>query len=316
MHHVLGLSKKKLTLIEEIKRGLSKFPKELPCKLLYDKKGSVLFDKISQLEEYYPTRTENTIMQNHVHEMANCIGEKVLLIEYGSGSSIKIRALLNVLKNLIGYIPVDISNEHLNQSVGELKAIYPHILIRPVYADYTQFFSLPYLGESKKRVIYFPGSTIGNFHPKEAIQFLSGVARVCQSGGGVLIGVDLKKKHSLLNAAYDDKKGITAKFNKNILNHLNNRFNADIDLDNFKHQAFFNEEKGRVEMHLVCLKDLSFNVDGMHITMAKGESIWTESSYKYTLDEFESIARQTGLRVEKVWTDDNHYFSVQYLSVT
>ncbi len=313
--HVFELTKKKLTLLEEVKKGLSKPQKELPCKFLYDKKGSVLFDKICQLEEYYPTRTENAIMQNYVKEMADYIGEKTLLIEYGSGSSIKIRSLLNVLKNPAGYIPVDISKEHLNQSVSVLKKIYPHILIHPIHADYTQSFSLPYLKNTKKRVVYFPGSTIGNFHPQESVEFLSRVAKFCMQGGGVLIGVDLKKENSLLNAAYDDKEGMTAKFNKNILDHLNSRFDSNINLDNFKHMAFFNEEKGRIEMHLVSRKKLSFDIDEMSFSMKKGESIWTESSYKYTIDEFESMARQSGLMVEQVWTDSKHLFSVQYLSV-
>ena len=315
MQHIVELTKEDITLLDEIKRGLSQTQKELPCKLLYDKKGSALFDKICHLEEYYPTRTENAIMQAWVGEMADYIGEGILLIEYGSGSSIKIRSLLNVLKNPAGYIPIDISREHLEESVGILRDIYPHIVIHPVCTDYTKSFSLPRLGKTNKRVVYFPGSTIGNFHPQEAIEFLAGVARVCKPGGGVLIGVDLKKEHSLLNAAYDDREGITAEFNKNILNHLNYLFDANIDLNHFKHKAFFNEDQGRVEMHLVCQEDIFFNIDGKYITMEAGETIWTESSYKYSLDEFESLSRQAGLRVEKVWTDANGYFSVQYLSV-
>ena len=318
MQHSVELKEEKislLSLLDEIKHGLSQKQKQLPCKLLYNREGSVLFDKICELEEYYPTRTENDIMEKYVGEMAEYIGEGTLLIEYGSGSSVKIRSLLNVLKNLVGYVPIDISKDHLEQSVNILKDIYPQIHIFPVWADYTKSFFLPKIDDVKKRVVYFPGSTIGNFHPQEAIEFLSKMSQVCKKNGGVLIGVDLKKQHSLLNAAYDDKQGITAEFNKNILNHLNYLFDADIDLNLFDHKAFFNQGKSRVEMHLVCMEDLSFNVDGKYISMEEGETIWTESSYKYTLDEFESLSRQAGLQVEKVWTDENSYFSVQYLSV-
>lgn len=315
MQQSIELKEKKISLLEEIKNGLSQEQKQLPCKLLYNQRGSALFDKICDLEEYYPTRTENAIMQKHVSEMANYIGEGALLIEYGSGSSIKIRSLLNVIKNLVGYIPIDISRDHLEQSANILRDIYPHILIQPIWADYTKSFFLSRLDNVSKRVVYFPGSTIGNFHPQEAIKFLSRMATVSEKNGGILIGVDLKKEQDLLNAAYDDKKGITAEFNKNILNHLNYLFDSDIDLNLFKHRAFFNQDKSRVEMHLVCQEDMSFNVDGKYVSIEEGETIWTESSYKYTLDEFESLSRQAGLRVEKVWTDDNNYFSVQYLSI-
>ena len=316
MSHTIELTTEDMVLLDEVKAGLASPQKELPCKLLYDEQGSFLFDKICDLEEYYPTRTEVSIMDQYANEMTNYIGEGTLLIEYGSGSSVKIRSLLDALKNPSGYIAIDISKEHLEKSVACLRNLYPHILINSICADYTKSFSLPNVAREQKKVIYFPGSTIGNFHPKEVIKFLSGIAGICGLDGGMLIGVDLVKSHSILNAAYNDNEGVTAEFNKNILKHLNNRFNVNLNPDYFKHKAFFNRDKSRVEMHLVCQEDISFQIDGRYFNLDEGETIWTESSYKYSLSSFEHLANQAGLKVKKIWTDPKQYFSVQYLSFT
>jgi len=302
-------------IFNEVLKGLTSPQKYLPSKLFYDEKGSELFDKITRLDEYYLTRTEIKIMLENIEEMSSLLGEGTLLIELGSGSSIKIRLLLDHIPGLAGYVPVDISAEHLLQSCETLKIDHPNLDIFPVAADYTKDFDLP---EIKKpydhRAVYFPGSTIGNFTPGEAKLFLGRIAKLCGKNGGLIIGVDLIKERKTLEKAYNDKLGVTAQFNMNILKRLNNELNTDFDLNKFKHFAFFNIVENRIEMHLVSKEIQNVNLDGTAIQFKKGETITTEYSYKYTLESFAGLASDF-FDVRKVWTDENELFSVQYLRV-
>ncbi|HSH03381.1 MAG TPA: L-histidine N(alpha)-methyltransferase [Anaerolineae bacterium] len=300
----------------EVLEGLRRTPKELPSKLFYDAAGSKLFDQICELEEYYPTRTELGIMSRSVGEMVALLGDDCLLIEYGSGSSQKTHVLLDAWSGLAGYVPVDISKQHLWQSAQRIAAEYPQLPVLPVAADYTQSFTLPDFDKPiSHRVVYFPGSTIGNFKHEAAQAFLGQIAELVGESGGLLIGVDLKKDPVVLHAAYNDALGITAAFNLNMLTHLNRAVGSDFDVDAFRHRAIYNEVEGRIEMHLVSEKAQVVAVAGEQIAFEEGEWIWTESSYKYTLAEFESLAGAVGWRVEQVWTDENKLFSVQYLSL-
>lgn len=299
---------------EEAIHGLTQAPKTLPCKFFYDARGSALFDQICKLDEYYPTRTEMGIMQAHAHEMSALLGDNCRLVEYGSGSSLKTRVLLDNARNLAAYVPVDISREHLGRTAAGLERAYPHIPILPVCADYTQPFDLPQ-GRAARTVVYFPGSTIGNFPPPQAREFLARIAQICGQGGGLLIGVDLKKSAAVLEPAYNDKAGVTAAFNLNLLTRMNRELGADFALTHWAHHAFYNTLHGRIEMHLVSLQAQTVTVGRECISFRAGERIHTESSYKYALDEFACLAEDAGLTVQRVWTDDNHLFSVQYLTI-
>lgn len=299
----------------EILRGLRKSQKELPSKYLYDEQGSQWFDRITQLEEYYPTRTETTIMENSIHEMVDIIGPNALLIEYGSGSSVKTRTLLDHLNNPAGYVPIDISREHLMASAEQIRSEYPGLEVLPVCADYTLSFDIPESSTPPaKRVVYFPGSTIGNFDPVPAQHFMEEIATVCGPGGALMIGVDLKKVPVVLHNAYNDHEGVTAAFNLNLLERINRELDGDFQIEHFKHYAFYNPLKGRIEMHIISLKEQIVHIDGVSVPFENGESIWTESSYKYNLKEFAELAETAGFEVDHVWTDDREWFSVQYLT--
>ncbi|MGE5846591.1 MAG: L-histidine N(alpha)-methyltransferase [Ignavibacteria bacterium] len=302
-------------IFNEVLHGLTSPKKYLPSKLFYDEKGSELFDKITELDEYYLTRTEIKIMMDNIEEMSSLLGEGTLLVELGSGSSIKIRLLLEHIPGLAGYVPVDISEEHLLQSCLTLNADYPNLDIFPVAADYMKDFELPEIKKNyDHKAVYFPGSTIGNFKPEEAKRFLKRIANICGKNGGLIIGVDLLKDKKTLEEAYNDKLGVTAEFNLNILKHLNNELNTDFKLDKFSHRALFNDSKSRIEMHLVSREMQNIKLDGTIVQLKKGESITTEYSYKYTLAGFAELASDY-FEVRKVWTDDNELFSVQYLRV-
>ncbi len=303
------------TFRQDILRGLRKPRKELYSKYFYDEKGAQLFEQITELEEYYPTRTELAIMQNAIEEITDLLGSDCLLVEYGSGSSWKTRILLDHLVQPTAYVPIDISKEHLTASAQALAEAYPEIEILPVCADYTSDFQIPDPGRPAARtVVYYPGSTIGNFDPEPARLFLSNIAKVSRKGG-LLIGVDLKKDFNVLHRAYNDQEGITAEFNLNLLRRINREMGADIPLEQFSHYAFYNPSEGRIEMHLASLKDQRVQIDGTEISFTQGESIWTESSYKYTLAEFGDLARRSGFEVRHVWVDLERLFSVQYLTV-
>jgi dimethylhistidine N-methyltransferase len=300
----------------EVLRGLRSPQKELPCKLFYDDRGSQLFEQITALDEYYPTRAERRIMRAAGSEIAARVGPECLLIEYGSGSSQKTRILLDNLERPAGYVPIDISREQLGDSAAAVAEAYPGLRVLPVCGDYTGSLEMPkQLPACKRRLAYYPGSTIGNFVPEDARRFLTRIAEVCGRGGGLLIGVDLKKDPMMLHRAYNDVLGITAAFNLNILERLNNELGANFALDQFRHYAFYNPVFARVEMHLVSLKEQLVRLNDAYIHFDRGESIWTEASYKYNPPEFAALAAAAGWRVEQVWTDDRGLFSVQYLSV-
>jgi dimethylhistidine N-methyltransferase len=302
-----------LLLREELLSGLRQPQKTLPSKYFYDEIGSALFEEICTLPEYYPTRTEIGILRNNIGDIAAHIGSDCLLVEYGSGASVKIRLLLDHLDRIAGYVPIDISAGHLLQATETLSRLYPDLTIEPVPADYTQDFALPAMEvRHAQRVVFFPGSTIGNFTPRQARQFLGHIAAVAGNGGGLLIGVDMKKDVSILEAAYNDSRGVTAEFNKNMLVRLNAEFDADFDPEAFRHHAVWNGMHGRIEMHLVSLHEQCVHVAGERILFRRSESILTEYSYKYRPEEFADLAKPF-FRVEKVWTDARRLFSVQFL---
>ncbi len=300
----------------EVIESLSRPQKELSCKYLYDAEGSRLFDRICELDEYYPTRTETKILNDQAEEIAGLLGRDCLLAEYGSGSSVKTRILLDKARDLAAYVPVDMSREHWQCSSDELKRDYPALRVLPVCADYTQDFDLPAMDFTVARtVVFFPGSTIGNFSPANAKNFLHRIATLCGAGGGLIIGVDLKKDKKVLERAYDDKEGVTAAFNLNLLTHLNRELGADFQIETFSHRAFFNEDESRIEMHLVSLQEQKVHLNGSTIQFQKGETIHTENSHKYGLEQFAMLANEAGWDVKKVWTDEDKLFSVQYLTV-
>lgn len=299
--------------LREVLCGLQKSQKELYSKYFYDERGSQLFEQICTLEEYYPTRTELSILQNCAHEIAELLGARIQLIEYGSGSSKKTRILLDALHEPGAYVPIDISKEHLLISAVSLAFLYPDLEVLPVCADYTSAFEIPKPGKcARQRIAFFPGSTIGNFDPEPARRFLARIASECQ---GLLIGVDLKKDFTILHRAYNDDEHITACFNKNILVRINRELGATFNVEQFEHYAFYNPGKSRVEMHLVSLIDQEVCIGDVRVPFGSGESIWTESSYKYTSEEFAMLAAEAGFRVARVWTDEQKLFSVQYLTV-
>ena len=299
---------------EEVLRGLLSPQKELPCKLLYDETGSQLFEQICDLDEYYPTRSELRIMRASAADMAARLGPDCLLIEYGSGSSTKTPLLLDHMDRPAGYVPIDISREVLRASAEAISRRYPRLRVLPLCRDYTAEIQVPRTRPpAARRVAYYPGSTIGNFVPNDARRFLSRIGDVCGSGGGLLVGVDLKKDPLMLHRAYNDALGITAAFNLNILMRLNREMAATFAVDRFRHYAFYNPVFARVEMHLVSLVPQVVSVAGVDVAFERGESIWTEASYKYSQDEFAELAASAGWRVEQTWTDDRGLFSVQYL---
>lgn len=298
----------------EALRGLRRDPKELPCKYFYDAQGSALFERICELEAYYPTRTELAIMDAHAGAMTAALGPRCLLVEYGSGSSEKTRTLLDHLEDPAAYVPVDISREPLLRAAEALAKRYPDVPVIPVCADFTRPFRVPEPPRpARRRAVYFPGSTIGNFTPDRAVDLLRGMRRVAGAGGGLLIGVDLKKDVARLERAYDDPEGVTAAFNKNLLVRMNRELGADFDPDAFAHRAVWNEADGRIEMHLVSRVAQRVRVAGETVRFAAGETICTEHSHKYTLEGFAALGAAAGFRVERVWTDAERLFSVQWL---
>lgn len=306
---------KRDTFMDDVIEGLSRPRKELSCKYFYDERGSALFDEICDLEAYYPTRTELGIMRECSRQMAEQVGPEALLVEYGSGSSRKTHHLLDVLEDPVAYVPLDISGEHLRRSAQAISDAYPALEVLPFCADYTQPFELPAPARKPQRtVVYFPGSTIGNFHPHEAVEFMSRIGDVIGSGGGLLIGVDLHKDTATLERAYDDDLGVTAEFNKNLLARINRELGGTFALQRFRHRARYDERQRRIEMRLESLQDQIVRVAHRQFTFRAGESIVTEYSYKYTRENFAALARDAGLAVERVWTDERDRFSVQMLS--
>jgi dimethylhistidine N-methyltransferase len=300
----------------DVLAGLSAPAKTLPCKYLYDDRGSRLFDQICELPEYYPTRTELGILLRHIGDMATALGDGCLVIEYGSGSGLKTPLLLERLRHPAGYVPVDIGRDHLLASAAALARRFRHVEVLPVWADFTGDFDVPATRRVPRRqAVFFPGSTVGNFGPTCAIELMQGVSRRCGRGGAFLVGVDLRKPKAILEPAYDDAAGVTAAFNKNLLVRINRELGADFDLDQFDHRAVFDEKHSRIEMYLVSRRRQAAHLEGQTIQFTAGETICTEYSYKYTLDAFRDMARAAGLTVRQVWTDEAGWFSVQYLEV-
>ena len=297
---------------DEVRRGLAQTRKTLPCKYFYDEAGSLLFDRICELDEYYLTRTELGILRRLAPRMAAALGLRCTLIEYGSGSSLKTRVLLNAMRDLTAYVPIDISRPHLLAAARRLRGEYPSLQILPVCADYTAPFDLPDCNAAR-RCVFFPGSTIGNFEPDAAAHFLRGIRTQCGRGSALLIGVDLKKDPRLLHAAYNDAAGVTARFNLNILERINRELDGNFDLSRFAHYAFYNPRLGRMEMHLLSLASQVVRAAGASVRFAEGEGIFTESSYKYTPEEFARLASEAGYQLEQAWTDDRRWFSLQLL---
>ncbi|HIF97378.1 MAG TPA: L-histidine N(alpha)-methyltransferase [Myxococcales bacterium] len=302
--------------LEDVLAGLRGEQKTLPCKYLYDARGSLLFEEICELDEYYPTRTEFDIMESSVADMAGHLGESVLLIEYGSGSSRKTRLLLDAMRAPAGYVPIDISGEILEESASAIVQRYPGLEVFPICADYLMPLQIPKLAKSVSRsVVYFPGSTIGNFRPEEALEFLNRVAHLIGEGGGLLIGVDLRKEPDVLRRAYDDSNGVTAAFNRNLLTRINRELAGEFPEEAFRHESFWNKDHGRIEMHLVCETACRVAVGAEFISFSAGESIVTEYAYKYEVGEFQSLASKAGFTPQAVWTDPEEKFSVHYFNV-
>jgi len=294
--------------------GLAARPKRLPPKYFYDEAGSRLFEQITELPEYYPTRTELGILTAHAPEIARLLSSDSALIEFGSGSFRKARILLDAAPTIAAYVPVDISSEMLAEEAAELRRDYSRLAVLPVAADFTQPFRLPPAVASLPHVGFFPGSTIGNFEPHDASAFLRHAGRMLGADSILIIGIDLVKDAKILNAAYEDAADVTAKFNLNLLTRINRELEGTFDLENFSHQAFYNTERRRVEMHLVSRKRHSVTVCGRRIEFLASETIHTESSYKYTVESFLALARGSGWTPLAAWSDPQSYFSVQALT--
>lgn len=299
---------------QEILDGLRGQPKQVSPKFFYDELGSQLFDEICEQPEYYPTRTELDIMEDNLDEIAGLLGPAVSLIEYGSGSSTKTRLLLDRLQEPTAYVPVDISKEHLASAAERLAAEYPDVEVLPVCTDFTKPFALPALNRAAARnVVYFPGSTIGNFNMDDALNLLKVMRSEAGDDGGLLIGVDLIKSREILEPAYNDVAGVTADFNLNLLRRLNREHDADFELDKFRHEAVYDEDQNRIEMRLIALTEHMVNVGDEEFAFEAGEHIVTEHSHKFGVEQFAELAARAGFDVRSVWTDDDALFSVQYL---
>jgi len=300
--------------LETVRRGLGAKIKKLPSRLFYDERGSALFEAICEQPEYYLTRTEIAIMRDHAGDIADVIGPDVRLVEYGSGSGIKTRMLLEHLETPVAYVPVEISRTALMESVAELATRFPNVPMQPVCADFTQPLRLPVASRSPRRtVIYFPGSTIGNFEAKDAVKILRQMRTEMSDGGGVLIGVDLKKDVAEIEAAYNDEAGITRDFTLNMLVRLNREIGTDFDVDAFRHRARYNVLAGRIETSLVSTEQQVVHVRDEAFSFRADEAMHVEYSCKYSLDDFAQMANKAGLSVAQVWMDEDRRFSVQYL---
>ena len=309
------LSPEEGDFLGDVVKGLSSTPKTLPCKYFYDERGSRLFDRICELPEYYPTRTEAALMRAKADEMAALIGPGAQILEYGCGSIEKVRVLLDALEAPAAYVAVDISREHLRAAAETLAADYPDLAVHAICADFSLPFRVPGDLPGRRRVGFFPGSTIGNFDRAAAEDFLARAAGMAGRGGGFLVGADLKKDEAVLHAAYSDSAGVTAAFNLNLLRRINDELGGNFDLDAFAHRAFYNRDKGRIEMHLACREAQRIDVAGHVFTLAAGETIHTENSHKYEIDEFQEMGRRAGFAPKAVWTDADRLFSVHFFVV-
>ena len=297
---------------EDVLEGLSRPRKSLPPKYFYDAAGSRLFERICRLREYYPTRLEVAITRRHLADIARFAGRGMALLEYGTGEGIKTRLLLGALRPSL-YTPVDISADALARAVEQLCRAHPRLRIVPVRGDFSRPLDIPPLPDGARRVVYFPGSTIGNLTPDEAHAFLKMTRAQVGARGAMIVGVDLKKDANVLHAAYNDARGVTAAFNLNLLTRINRELAADFDLRAFSHYAFYDPGAGRIEMHLVSRRRQDVAIGPHRFSFARGESIHTESSYKYSIEEFQALAARAGFRAARVWTDRRGWFSVHGL---
>jgi dimethylhistidine N-methyltransferase len=302
------------SFLADVLRGLSTSPKALPPKHFYDAEGSLLFERICELPEYYPTRTEMAIMREHVPEIVGLLGPDIELIELGSGASVKTRLLIEQGRPAL-YVPIEISDAALRVASAELAQRFPWLHICAVRADFSRPLRMPsFTGVPVKlKVVYFPGSTIGNFMPEDAVALLRNVRDLAGTGGRLLIGVDLKKDRLMLEAAYDDADGVTAEFNLNLLARINRELGGDFQTKRFRHKAFYDERLGRIEMHLESMYAQFAHVAGQRFDFAPGETIHTENSYKYTVAEFQALARRARFEPQHVWTDARNLFSVHLM---
>jgi len=301
-------------LRREVTAGLSAIPPRIPSKYLYDQRGSELFDQICELDEYYPTRSETEILRERGDEIADLLGPGCMLVEYGSGSSLKTRLLLDRIHYPATYVPVDISREHLLASAASLRRRYPELEVAPVCADYTAPFSLPEAApESSRRAVLFPGSTIGNLDPDEAARLIRGMAQVTGPGGQLMIGVDLHKDTAVLEAAYDDSAGVSAEFALNVLDRLRRELGAKFDRRRFRYVSRYDTDARRVEMCLESTEDQIVRIGEVALAFSAGARIVTEYSYKYSLEGFAEVAEQAGCRTRQVWTDRAGLYSFHCL---
>lgn len=297
--------------------GLRQPFKQIYTQFVYDENGSKIYDKICQLPEYYPAWQEIQILQDNINDITSLVGENCLLIEYGSGSSDKTRILLNHLLQLSGYIPIDISEKHLRDSVNKITKIYPNLEVLPVCANYHDYFDIPSPKKSiKNRLAFISGITLGNEHPSQVVTFLQKVKQTCGANGAMLVSIDLKKKLEILHTAYNDSNGLNAAMGLNFLERMNREFNANFKICKFHYQSIYNEQLGRMEMNLISLDKQTVSIGNHCFEFKQGEPISIAYSYKYTLSEFANLARQGGWEVNRVWTDSQNLFSVQYLTVS
>lgn len=297
----------------DLKQGLARQRKSISPKYFYDAPGSDLFDQICKLPEYYPTRTELSILQKHAREIALHLGPHAEILEFGAGSMQKVRVLLDAMDRPARYIPIDISAEHLHASALKMTKAYPHLQVEPLTADYTQDLVLPPdMPPEGRRVGFFPGSTLGNFEPLEALRFMRMCARTLQ-GGSLILGADLVKSPERLHAAYNDTQGVTADFNRNVLARANRELGANFQLDQFVHSAFYNAPFQRIEMHLMSTCQQSVQVGGASFSFAQGETLHTENSYKFTVDGLRQLAQRAGFTPGQTWTDPDQQFCLLWL---
>jgi len=298
---------------EAVLSGLRKTPKCLPSRFFYDARGSELFERITELEEYYPTNAEIALLERHASEIAALAGPNVSLVEFGSGSSRKTDRLIEELALIDSYVPIDISDAALAGAVSRLRRRFPNLRVVPVHGDFNGELTLPKSARTQKKLGFFPGSTIGNFSRSEARVFLQNCRSLLGANCAFVVGVDLKKDPSTLLPAYNDREGMTAAFNLNLLVRINRELGGSFDLDAFAHEAVYNAEEGRIEMHIRSLADQSAEILGEPIFFADGEIIHTENSHKYSVPEFQALARSAGWRPLKVWTGPDELFSMHYL---
>ena len=318
MSQVTAIKQSNITdteFLNDVISGLTQQQKTLPCKYFYDDKGAALFEQITSLQEYYVTRTELSILEQYSQSIAQMLPENLSIIEPGCGSGKKVAYLLAHMEKVKTFVPFEISEEMLSYSLAHLSPLFPDLAISPLLGDFTHSQMVKQLTkdtalDSQTNLVYFPGSTLGNFAPVKAIEIMNNFHRLCGVNGYVLIGVDLVKERQVLLDAYNDKAGITAAFNKNLLQRINNELNGTFNLDNFSHESRFNGQHSRIEMHLVSNCTQSVIINDQQIDFIEGESIHTENSHKYTLESFKQLAAQANLKLEQTWQDDSNYFAL------